>query len=212
MKEKSKPVISRDETFGTGITAVKERMYSVEGDTSPVADSFKRWNKLLESKGGQWGAITSGVREACEWLLDEKNDVGIDHDDQRVFAKKILKWLNVVDLDINEGGEDQRIARFAFEAGVEWATLSMKINWERAALRGVKNLKATKKGAIARNNGIEKTKEDVREWWLRWQSEPSMYKNKTAYDVTMSDKTGVGIPTIAKWRKQFEKDNLPSKD
>lgn len=44
----------------------------------------------------------------------------------------------------------------------------------------------------------------VREWWLKWQEEPSLYQTKAAFDEAMSDKTGRKIRTISKWRIELQ--------
>ncbi len=50
-------------------------------------------------------------------------------------------------------------------------------------------------------------KKEVEKWWLEWQNDPGMYKNKTAFDDAMRDKaTGVtSLATITKWRKELQK-------
>lgn len=62
-----------------------------------------------------------------------------------------------------------------------------------------------KKGAGGKHDKhTEPKKAEVRDWWLKWQSEPDMFKNKAAFDEAMFDKTGMKIRTIQEWRKALQ--------
>lgn len=53
----------------------------------------------------------------------------------------------------------------------------------------------------------EPDKAHVRNWWLKWQSDRSLFKNKTAFDEAMADKTGKKERTIQGWRKELQNEH-----
>lgn len=62
-------------------------------------------------------------------------------------------------------------------------------------------------GGDARHAPHRKARDEVYEWWKKWQENSGMYKNKMAFDKAMEDKLDGVIKdrqTIAKWRRQFQ--------
>lgn len=65
-----------------------------------------------------------------------------------------------------------------------------------------------KKGGLKKHaKHTEPKKEEVRDWWLKWQTNPKLFKNKTAFDEAMFDKTGMKVRTIQVWRKELQKEH-----
>lgn len=59
------------------------------------------------------------------------------------------------------------------------------------------------------NDPKQKAKEEVRQWWLRWQHDPKLYKNKTKFAEAMLDKfDGVltSLKVITDWCRKWEKE------
>ncbi|MBV2179906.1 MAG: hypothetical protein KUL86_01575 [Castellaniella sp.] len=68
-------------------------------------------------------------------------------------------------------------------------------------------IKEARKSGAQKKHAIhtEPDKTTVREWWDKWQADPSLYKNKAAFDAALSDKTGKTLRTIGKWRLEIQK-------
>lgn len=63
--------------------------------------------------------------------------------------------------------------------------------------------KANKKGGEKRQPEHQNNYEIHKQWWDEWQKDKSLYKNFTAYDRAMEDKTGACEKTIRNHRKEF---------
>jgi len=64
-----------------------------------------------------------------------------------------MRYLEIADHNISENNS-QLSARYAFQAGVAWATAAMKWDWEREAISGQKFLKKSEEGANARRGDL----------------------------------------------------------
>ena len=65
-------------------------------------------------------------------------------------------------------------------------------------------LEGNQRGGSKRSELQQKNYDEHKDWWNKWQRSPNLYTNVTAYDESMRDKTGAGLTTIRKHRKEFE--------
>lgn len=71
--------------------------------------------------------------------------------------------------------------------------------------------KMARRGAAGKRvKHTEPSKEVVRKLWLEWQSEPGLYKNKTAFDKATADIVNMDTRTVASWRKELQEKHIHS--
>lgn len=76
-----------------------------------------------------------------------------------------------------------------------------KYHFDRAK---IPYLEGNKLGGKRRTEKQQENYDAHKEWWEKWQNDPHLYTNVTAYDESMRDKTRAGLTTIRKHRKEFE--------
>lgn len=177
--------------IGTGIT---RRFVEVK----PLTRAS--WQEMVPKP---WAEATTETRQTCIDVLGHEGLAGeYEIDSESWFAAEILRRLTWVDKAIKDR-DVQKVARYALQAGELIATADLKFAWEPYALRALEN---PRRGAIAKQEKhIAPKKQEVRDWWLKWQADPSLYKNKTAFDERMADKVEISTRVAAKWRKELEK-------
>jgi hypothetical protein len=119
--------------IGTGITA---REYTPLSDEK-LQRRARSWTNSTKKRGGIFGAVSARAVAISEHIRDSSMNVGADlmTDSPEHFARRILKMHRAAQDYIQEGNADLA-GRWAWEAGVLWATAKMKWEWEKRALAG----------------------------------------------------------------------------
>lgn len=133
----------RKVTRGTGITAYEHTVYDMREVTPEL---FRGWNRTIEEGGGIFGAVSLRALRTCEKILADAADEFPLEDSAEWFARRIVGDINLAKRELEAGNADLA-ARFAFDAGMQWAKACMKWAWEADAMRGEKNARDTRHGA-----------------------------------------------------------------
>lgn len=125
--------MARKFTVGTGIT---QKTVSEWETSEDVRLTSTLWNADL-SVGGFLGAIAQQAELICRQIMAANPTEWPEADSPEDFARSILGLLTAARQEIAKGDAD-RAARWAFQAGEQWAMATMKWAWEPAALTGRK--------------------------------------------------------------------------
>jgi hypothetical protein len=163
-------------TIGTGITARQAVTYDGDDMVPAITEFFSQWNANREKAGGDYGAVLLHIIEQCHQIIANS---GASHPDSPAdfteptihetdspadFAERIIHRDKIVKGMIARGNADAA-ARFAFEVGVLAAQAKMKLDWEKHALRGKKNLKAIQDSSSKANQQYHQAREKEHQRW-----------------------------------------------
>ena len=130
-----------------GITSTVRNVWESPEDSR---SSRRSWNESIKAGGGIFGAVSLHAGEECERLLADTSADDIVDASLADYAERVVSNIRRAKAWIGKGNADGA-ARFAWDAGVAWATATMKFRWETHALRGEKTVDAAADGAAKTN-------------------------------------------------------------
>jgi hypothetical protein len=70
-------------------------------------------------------------------------------------------------------------------------------------LEALRRKEKNAEGGRHRSKEQQKNYDVHKEWWDKWQQDPSLYRSLTEYDEAMRDKTSASVATVRRHRKDF---------
>ncbi|TXH76476.1 MAG: hypothetical protein E6Q85_03935 [Thiothrix sp.] len=70
-------------------------------------------------------------------------------------------------------------------------------------LEALRRKEKSAEGGRHRSKEQQKNYDVHKEWWDKWQQDPSLYRSLTEYDEAMRDKTGASVATVRRHRGSF---------
>ena len=187
-------------TIGTGITAREVVEYDGEDMIPGWLELDLQWEAKRQKRGGNYGAVSLHIIEWCRQIIADSG-TGLHETDLADFAEQIIQKDIIAQAAIKRGHADWA-AKFAYEVGFLAAQAKMKLDWEKHALRGKKNLDAIQYGSRTSNQQRYQDREKEHQRWnvaatRIWKRSPNLSKMGVA--VIIKDRLGLTekIGTIA---------------
>jgi hypothetical protein len=171
-------------TIGTGITAREVVTYDGVDMIPGWLELDLQWEAKRQKGGGNYGAVSLHIIEWCRQIIADSGTGLREIDTPADFAERIIQKHTIAEAAIKRGHADWA-AKFAYEVGVLAAQAKMKLDWEKHALRGKKNLDAIQYGSWTSNQQRYQDREKEHQRWnveaaRIWKRSPNLSKRGVA--------------------------------
>ena len=171
-------------TIGTGITTREVVTYDGVDMIPGWLELDLQWEAKRQKGGGNYGAASLHIIEWCRQINADSGTSLRETDSLADFAEQIIQ-KHIIALAAIKRGHADWAAKFAYEVGFLAAQAKMKLDWEKHALRGKKNLDAIQYGSRTSNQQRYQDREKEHQRWnveatRIWKRSPNLSKRGVA--------------------------------
>lgn len=173
-------------TVGSGFTQKNVTSYSGPDMAPAMRQWVAEWNAGIQEGGGVFGAVSLRAIKACRTIVAPESAFA---DEVKDLAASVVRDHEIAVARVASGDADAA-ARSAFDVGVAWATLALKLAWEADGLAGAAFRSAGGGGGRPAGSTLERDVEMAREFTQCTAGASN--RSWTAHKVAIGKKNGLG--------------------